>query len=619
MTSVHSVLVVGGGSAGCALATLLGRGGVAVEIVERKPDFTVYGSGITLQGAALRVLREVGVWDELRRYGYEFDSLGIRSADGQLLAEIPDARSGGPDLPATMGAYRPKLAELLADAAVDAGAKVRLGTTVESFTQDDDGVDVVFSDGDTGRYDLLVGADGVRSQTRRQLGIDVAPQPVGMGIWRVHAGRPAEVTRTDLVYDGPCYIAGYCPTGPDTLYAYLVEKSQDRFADTPEQKVAAMRELADAYHGPWDEIREDITDPERINYTLFEHVAHRRAVEPRPGRGHRRRRARLPAHPGARRGDGPGRRLRPGGAAAHPRPCWTRTCSTPSLARRLARAKAVVDGSMQLRPLAAGRQDRRRRPRPDGRHLRPDQPTRLMTRQPAGRLAGKVALITGTGGGQGRAAALLSPPKAPPSSAATSKPRARKPSSSSPSGVAGWTAPTPWTSPTKPPSATGSTAPPTGTAASTSSTTTPAPPASTPSRTSPTRTGVHPSQRTRRRLPGHQTRLAAPPARRRIGHPRRFHRRAHRIDDADAGRSHRDQRRGHRADPATGRRGRLAQIRVNCISPGMVMTPATQDDIFGDPDHPMYRIRDHIPLGRIGTPTTSPPAHCFSPATNRPT
>jgi 2-polyprenyl-6-methoxyphenol hydroxylase-like FAD-dependent oxidoreductase len=272
MTSVRTVLVVGGGTAGCALATLLGRAGVAVEIVERNPNFTALGSGISLRGAALRVLREVGVWEELRNYGYEYNTVGIRSADGRVLAQIPDSRTGGPELPSEMGAYRPKLAELLAAAAVGAGAKVRLGATVESFDQDADGVDVKFSDGDTGRYDLLVGAEGVRSQTRAQLGIDVAPQPVGMGIWRVHAHRPAEVTGTDLIYDGPCYIAGYAPTGPDTLYAYLVEPAQDRFNDTPEQKVAEMRKLSESYHGPWDEIREDITDADRINYTWFEHL-----------------------------------------------------------------------------------------------------------------------------------------------------------------------------------------------------------------------------------------------------------------------------------------------------------------------------------------------------------
>jgi NAD(P)-dependent dehydrogenase (short-subunit alcohol dehydrogenase family) len=43
-------------------------------------------------------------------------------------------------------------------------------------------------------------------------------------------------------------------------------------------------------------------------------------------------------------------------------------------------------------------------------------------------------------------------------------------------------------------------------------------------------------------------------------------------------------------------------IRVNAISPGMIVSPATQDSMFGDPAHPMFTIRDHIPLGRIGQP-----------------
>ena len=136
--------------------------------------------------------------------------------------------------------------------------------------QDESGVDVVFADGSTGRYDLVIGSDGVRSWTRQAVGIDLETTPTGMGIWRVFAPRPASVTRTDLFYGGPSYIAGYCPTGENTLYAYIVEKAQDRFSTTPEEKLDIIRELSQAYHGPWDEIRDSLTDPSRVNYTWFE-------------------------------------------------------------------------------------------------------------------------------------------------------------------------------------------------------------------------------------------------------------------------------------------------------------------------------------------------------------
>jgi 2-polyprenyl-6-methoxyphenol hydroxylase-like FAD-dependent oxidoreductase len=91
-----------------------------------------------------------------------------------------------------------------------------------------------------------------------------------MGIGRVFAPRPESVTRTDLVYGGPCYIAGYCPTSDNSLYAYLVEDLQDRSGLTPEESLEVMRGLSEAYHGPWDDIREGMKDPSRVNYTAFE-------------------------------------------------------------------------------------------------------------------------------------------------------------------------------------------------------------------------------------------------------------------------------------------------------------------------------------------------------------
>lgn len=51
-------------------------------------------------------------------------------------------------------------------------------------------------------------------------------------------------------------------------------------------------------------------------------------------------------------------------------------------------------------------------------------------------------------------------------------------------------------------------------------------------------------------------------------------------------------------------------IRVNCISPGMIRTPASESNLLAD-DHPMRRIADHIPLGRVGSPDEVAPCALF--------
>lgn len=272
MPAVQSVLVIGAGSAGCAAAIALAEAGVSVDLVESQLEVNALGSGITLQGNALRVLRRLGVWEQVRAAGYVFDTLGLRAPDetGTLLVELDDIRIGGPDLPATMGMYRPALARILVDRAVAVGAKVRFGTRCESFAQDDDGVEVIFADGAVRRYDVVIGADGIRSQTRRAIGIDVEPQPMGMGIWRAFVPRPASVTRSELYYGGPALMAGYTPTGEDSLYAFVVEPFQDRSGLTQAERAAVMRALSQGYHGPWDEIRDHVAIADSVNYTAFE-------------------------------------------------------------------------------------------------------------------------------------------------------------------------------------------------------------------------------------------------------------------------------------------------------------------------------------------------------------
>lgn len=273
MSTSRTVLVVGGGAAGNAATILLRRAGLAVDLIEARDDWNATaGSGITLQGNALRVLRELGVWERVRASGHGFDEVGITAPDGTVLHVQRDIRIGGDDLPATVGMQRPRLQGVLIDAVRASGASVRLGTTAESLDQDADGVSVRFSDGTEGRYDLVIAADGLGSATRAAIGVPDRPEPTGMAIWRVAAPRPAGVTRTDLTYGGPAYIAGYCPTGEDTIYAYVVEANRDRASIPPGTYADEMRRLASAYGGHWPEITAHITDPAKVNYTWFDRL-----------------------------------------------------------------------------------------------------------------------------------------------------------------------------------------------------------------------------------------------------------------------------------------------------------------------------------------------------------
>ncbi|MGR3939566.1 FAD-dependent oxidoreductase [Streptomyces sp. BRA346] len=273
MSKSRTILVIGGGAAGNAATVFLRRSGFTVDLIEARDDWNATaGSGITLQGNALRVLRELGVWEQVRASGFGYGSVGITAPDGTVLHVARDIRTGGDGLPATLGMQRPQLQQILIDAVRASGASVHLGTTAQVLDQDANGVSVQFPTGTEGRYDLVIAADGLGSSTRAAIGITDKPEPTGMAIWRVAAPRPAGVSRTDLSYGGPAYIAGYSPTGDSTLYAYVVEDNRDRASIPPAMYADEMRRLASAYGGFWPEITQHITDPAKVNYTWFDRL-----------------------------------------------------------------------------------------------------------------------------------------------------------------------------------------------------------------------------------------------------------------------------------------------------------------------------------------------------------
>jgi 2-polyprenyl-6-methoxyphenol hydroxylase-like FAD-dependent oxidoreductase len=271
-SSVHRVLVVGGGITGGVLSLALRQQGVEVVLVDLRESLGGVGHGITLQGNALKAFKSVGIYDRLAERGFPFSHLRLKTADGHVIAEIPTPPMGGPDLPGTMGAVRGDIADILADEVVKAGVDVRLGTTITEIDDRGDSVVATLSDGSSETIDLVVGADGIRSKVRSMIGIEDEPQQVGMGIWRTVATRPAEMDCSELYYGGPKYKAGYTPISDDLCYAFLLEENLERSFVGEGPNGALLKERGQGYGGIWGQVRDSLADDAVVNYQWIEAI-----------------------------------------------------------------------------------------------------------------------------------------------------------------------------------------------------------------------------------------------------------------------------------------------------------------------------------------------------------
>jgi 2-polyprenyl-6-methoxyphenol hydroxylase-like FAD-dependent oxidoreductase len=272
MVAIRNILIVGGGIAGMSLAIRLQQQGIRTEIVERKTDWTVLGVGITLQGPALRALQKVGVLDRCLQEGCGGNELLIGGAEGHVFARFPQPKLAGPQYPATIGILRPALHTVLAEASREAGASIRLGLSVASLTQDADAVEVTFTDGTQGRYDLVVGADGIHSHMRTLVfGNSIKPAYVGQVVWRANVERLPGVNEVSMWY-GPRNKAGINPCSQEGMYLFLTQNVATPMRVEQQRLPALLREQLADYQGLIGEVRERITDPQQVNYRPIESV-----------------------------------------------------------------------------------------------------------------------------------------------------------------------------------------------------------------------------------------------------------------------------------------------------------------------------------------------------------
>ncbi len=263
-----NALIIGGGIGGLTAAIAMRRAGHRVTVIERDPDWSVYGVGIIQQANVIRAMDHLGLIDDYLSAGVTFDKVVIHAPDGTRVAEVPTPRLVE-GLPANVGIGRPALHKILGDRTIAAGAQVRLGLTVASLVDTGNAVDATFSDGSSETYDIVVGADGVYSDTRRKLLPD-APEPqfTGQAVWRYNFPRPADLDALH-VYNGPTGV-GLVPISPDLMYMYVTTPEPDRPHYPKEALARSMRDKLRHVAPRIREMAEQITDNDGVVYRPLE-------------------------------------------------------------------------------------------------------------------------------------------------------------------------------------------------------------------------------------------------------------------------------------------------------------------------------------------------------------
>src|SRR5438067_7869808 len=94
-TTALRVAIVGGGIGGVAAANALLRRGIEVRVYEQASALTEVGAGVAIQPNGLRMLRRLGLGDEILRFGARWVDPRFQRTDGTLIAPMwpPDVAS----------------------------------------------------------------------------------------------------------------------------------------------------------------------------------------------------------------------------------------------------------------------------------------------------------------------------------------------------------------------------------------------------------------------------------------------------------------------------------------------------------------------------------------------
>jgi len=239
------ILIVGAGIAGLTLAASLERFGITPAVVEAGSASLSRGLALMLTSNVAMALRRVGLDTAVIDQGIVLERIIHADPSGTTVEDDldlgPSNERYGPNLGITRDGLMSGLSSGLR-------AQIRYATTITSADGSAGELDVAFSDGTCGRFDLVVGADGIRSAVRKLIYPHAEPAYRSFCAWRT-VMRCADCDPVfRLSTTTGCFLGSF-PVAPGQVYAFLLAHYAAIPALSREQRLARFKELAAHFHG----------------------------------------------------------------------------------------------------------------------------------------------------------------------------------------------------------------------------------------------------------------------------------------------------------------------------------------------------------------------------------
>ncbi|MEQ9813251.1 MAG: FAD-dependent monooxygenase [Azospirillaceae bacterium] len=271
------ILIVGAGIAGLSLAIGLCRQGIVPTVIEQRRRWGDLGSGIQMQGNAVRALDRLGVAEALlaRSWASPHDRMLITDQSGAVLTQVTYPPIAGPHRPGATGMRRQVLHEVLLAALEAAGGAVRLGTTVTDLEPGAaDGAPARYRlEGDgaaVGDADLVIAAEGIGSPLRQRF-LGAGRRPTGLAVWRADLPRPAGLDDKVMML-GPGLRFGIIPTDAERLYFFATSPEPPGARLDPGRLDALVKARFDGFGGWAAMLLARVERPSQVVFTQAEEV-----------------------------------------------------------------------------------------------------------------------------------------------------------------------------------------------------------------------------------------------------------------------------------------------------------------------------------------------------------